>query len=141
MGHALPVREDKAGSSRGQTCETPSKGQGERQGQGQGQGFKYNTDANASGGKPPDLQDSVFALGVPMLTAAGVSDRNSRSMLAMLCKQNGAAKVVDALQRCATEKPIQPVPWLQAALKPRGAGKQDLSRVNYREGVTEDGAV
>lgn len=83
---------------------------------------KPNSEANASGGKPPDAKDLVFALGVPLLTSAAVSERNARSMLAALCKANGDEKVVDALQRCATEKPIQPVPWLQAALRSKASG-------------------
>lgn len=73
----------------------------------------YGTGAQA----PPDPADSIFALGVPMLTAAGVSERNSRSMLGLMRKTHGDTAVVGALQRCAEEKPLQPVAWLQAALK------------------------
>ena len=74
--------------------------------------------ANATGAQaPPDPADSIFALGVPMLTAAGVSERNSRSMLGLMRKTHGDTAVVGALQRCAEEKPLQPVAWLQAALK------------------------
>jgi len=68
-------------------------------------------------GAPPDPADVIFGLGLPLLTAAGVSDRNARSMLGMQRKQHGDQAVIEALQRCATEKPMQPVPWLQAALK------------------------
>ena len=74
--------------------------------------------ANATGAQaPPDPADSIFALGVPMLTAAGVSERNSRSMLGLMRKTHGDTAVVGALQRCAEERPLQPVAWLQAALK------------------------
>lgn len=68
-------------------------------------------------GSPPEDADTIFALGVPLLTAAGVSDRNARSMLGLQRKQHGDVAVVEALQRCAVEKPLQPVAWLQAALK------------------------
>jgi len=61
--------------------------------------------------------DMVFGLGVPLLTSAGVTDRNARSMLGLQRKTHGDLAVIDALQRCAEERPLQPVPWLQAALK------------------------
>lgn len=71
---------------------------------------------SGSAGAPPDSADLIFSLGVPLLTAAGVSDRNARSMLGAQRKQHGDAAVIDALQRCAAQKPLQPVSWLQAAL-------------------------
>ena len=82
-------------------------------------------------GAPPSPADVIFALGVPLLTAAGVTDRNARSMLGVQRKQHGDAAVVDALQRCAVEKPIQPVPWLQATLKAKQAP-------NKRQAVEDD---
>jgi uncharacterized protein YdaU (DUF1376 family) len=85
----------------------------------------HSSDADASGaGAPPDTADVIFGLGVPLLTAANVSDRNARSMLGMFRKQHGDAAVIDALQRCASEKPMQPVPWLQAALKAKPPGSK-----------------
>lgn len=77
-----------------------------------------DSEADASGaGAPPDAADIIFGLGVPLLTAASVLEKNARSMLGMFRKQHGDAAVIDALQRCAQEKPMQPVPWLQALLK------------------------
>lgn len=58
----------------------------------------------------------VFASGVPLLTAAGVAERNARSFLAAQCKAHGEASVRAALGRCAAERPIEPVPWLVASL-------------------------
>ena len=76
------------------------------------------SEANASGaGAPADTADTIFALGVPLLTAAAVSERNARSMLGRLRKDHGDDAVIGALQRCASERPLQPVPWIQAALK------------------------
>lgn len=71
---------------------------------------------------PPEPADVIFGLGLPLLTAANVSDRNARSMLGLMRKTHGDAAVIRALQRCATEKPLQPVAWLQAALKAPGGG-------------------
>jgi hypothetical protein len=71
---------------------------------------------------PPDPADVIFGLGLPLLTATGVSDRNTRSMLGLMRKTHGDTAVIRALQRCATEKPLQAVAWLQAALKAPGGG-------------------
>ena len=92
---------------------TASKGQG----QGQGYSVPEGTDAvPASPAPPPTPKDRVFAFGVPMLTAAGVADKNARSMLAGLCKRHGDEAVADAIDRCAQQQAIEPVSWLQAAL-------------------------
>jgi hypothetical protein len=64
----------------------------------------------------PTAQDQVYAIGVTLLTAADVSDRNARSFLAAQVKAFGAPRVLQALQACAAERPIQPVPWIVTAL-------------------------
>lgn len=66
---------------------------------------------------PPSLQDQVYAIGIVLLTSADVTDKNARSFLAMQCKTHGAERVVEALNACAAEKPVQPVPWLVECLK------------------------
>lgn len=68
----------------------------------------------------PTDRDMVFANGVTLLTAAGVRESNARSFLAAQCKAHGDTAVRMALDRCAAERPVQPVPWLQAALKVAG---------------------
>jgi uncharacterized protein YdaU (DUF1376 family) len=68
-------------------------------------------------GAPPAPADVIFARGVPLLCAAGVSDRNARSMLGLMRKTHGDTAVIGAVQRCAEERPLEPVAWLQAALK------------------------
>lgn len=108
---------------------------------------QIHSEAIASGGpppNPPDASDQIFALGPPLLTAAGVTDKNARSMLGLMRKTHGDDALLRALGRMAVEKPIQPVPWLQAALGPRPAstGKHTgFEAKNYREGVTEDGRI
>lgn len=103
------------------------------------------SEPNGSGAKaPPTDRESVFAVGVTLLTAAGVTDSNARSFLAQQSKAHGEALVLDALNRCAAEGPIQPIPWLVAALKskPSRASKHSgFESKNYREGVTEDGHI
>lgn len=102
------------------------------------------SEANASGAKapPPSPRDMVFALGVPLLTAAGVKESNARSFLAAQSKAHGDAALAAALEQCAVEKPIQPVPWLQTHLKPKASGRHTgFAAKDYREGVTEDGSI
>lgn len=79
---------------------------------------KEHSEPNGSGaGAPPDSADVIFGLGVPLLTAANVADKSARSMLGLMRKTHSDEAVIEALQRCAAEKPMQPVSWLQAALK------------------------
>ena len=95
--------------------------------------------------EPASLKDVVFGLGVPLLTGAAVSEKNARSFLAMNAKHHGDQAVVDALNRCAKEQPVEPVSWLQAALGPIKPGAAKASKhsgfesKNYHEGVTADG--
>lgn len=58
-------------------------------------------------------------------------------MLGLLCKRHGAQAVADAIARCAAERPLEPVAWLQAALKttkpaPKG-GTEPAWRTAERE--------
>ncbi len=100
-----------------------------------------HSEAKASGaGSAPDSADQVFGLGVALMTANGVTDRQARSTLGLLRKQHGDGAVIAALERCAIEKPLQPVSWLVAAMTPktRHAG---FEAKNYREGVAADGSL
>lgn len=94
---------------------------------------------------PPSDRDLVFANGVAQLTAAGITDRNARSFLAAQCKAHGERAVRLALDRCAAERPIQPIPWLQADLAKLGGGAKGrhtgFETMNYREGITADGSL
>jgi uncharacterized protein YdaU (DUF1376 family) len=76
-----------------------------------------NSVTTVTGGEPPTDRDLMFSNGVPLLTAAGVAEKHARSMLAGLAKAHGDAAVVQALNDCAAAKPVQPVSWLQAALR------------------------
>lgn len=77
----------------------------------------YSVTDVTGGSPPPTDRDVIFHNGVPLLTAAGVSEKNARSMLAGLAKAHGEAAVVQALSECAAFNPVQPVSWLQAALR------------------------
>ena len=107
-----------------------------REGEGEGEGEEITlSEANASGvaKTPPTPRDMVFANGVTLLTAAGVSDKNARSFLAAQCKTHGDEVVLQALTACAEESPIQPVPWLQAALKSAPSVKKGSAAQSFRE--------
>jgi hypothetical protein len=98
--------------------------------------------ANA-GGEPPSVREQVFANGVALLTAADVSEKNARSMLAMLCKKHGEQGVLDAIAATARDHPGEPVSWLQALLAgkpPRAGNHAGFGSKNYREGVEADGS-
>lgn len=119
---------------------------GRRNGEGEGEGDSLS-EANASGadapppapepippkppGSPPapgpdpsaapvDPREAIFAIGLPLLTQAGVSDKNARSFLGFLRKHNHDDAVLDALRRCGAEKALQPVEFLQGCLRTKG---------------------
>jgi hypothetical protein len=92
------------------------------------------SEASASDGAPSlpapapptaiDLKDAVFATGVRILTAAGLSDRNARTMLGRWRKQCrdrgvGDGVVLDALSAAETQRPSDPVAWITAAIGAR----------------------
>jgi len=95
---------------------------------------KSNSVPIGTGDKPPTDRDIVFANGVPLLTVAGVAEKNARSMLAGLCKSHGEGAVASVLADCARCRPIEPVAWIQAALKgiPGGGGKQSALEARNR---------
>lgn len=81
-----------------------------------------NSEANASGGKPPTVTDPneiIFGYGVPLLTNAGTPEKQARSFLGGLRKEHGDAALIDKLRDCIKAKPLQPVEWLAAALPPK----------------------
>lgn len=100
---------------------------------------------NGTGGKPPRVTDPdeiIFGYGVPLLTAAGNSDRASRSFLGGLRKNHGDDAVIAVLRECIRAKPLQPLEWLAAALPPSGGSKkpgrvpvaEDFDAVDYGSG-------
>jgi hypothetical protein len=78
---------------------------------------------DVTGDKSPTDRDLLFATGVPLLTAAGVSDKNARSMLAGLAKKHGDSIVADAIRQTAVDRPVEPVSWLQSLMPTATNGK------------------
>lgn len=79
-----------------------------------------------------------------MLTAANVTERNARSMLGLMRKTHGDEAVIDAVQRCADERALDPVAFLQGVLraKTKANGKHaGFSAKNYHEGIEADGSL
>ena len=82
---------------------------------------KSNTVAKATGDKSPVSPDEIiFGYGVPLLTGAGIVDRQARSFLGGLRKAHGDEAVVNALRDCIRAKPLQPLEWLAKVLPPEG---------------------
>jgi hypothetical protein len=109
------------------------------------------SEANASGGEPPAIESAptplspdeiIFGYGLPMLTSAGVVEKQARSFLGGLRKAHGDTALIDKLRECLKAKPLQPLEWLAAALPP-GGGKASrhsgFDKIDYRAGVSADG--
>ena len=70
--------------------------------------------------QPMKPDEIIFGYGVPLLTAAGSSDKQARSFLGGLRKAHGDAALIDKLRACIRAKPLQPLEWMAAALPPGG---------------------
>lgn len=80
-----------------------------------------DSEANASGGKPPMAPDEIiFGYGLSMLVNAGTAEKQARSFLGGLRKAHGDDTLIDRLRDCAKARPLQPLEWLAAALPPVG---------------------
>ncbi len=94
---------------------------------------------NGTGGKPPLTPDEIiFGYGVPMLTTAGIPEKQARSFLGGLRKGHGDESLIDALRECIKVKPLQPLEWLSAALPPKGRRKtkqENFETKNYEGGL------
>jgi hypothetical protein len=91
--------------------------------------------ASAAAAAPPDPKDAIFALGLPLLTQAGVSERNARSFLGFLRKGNRDEEVVDAIRRCAAERASAPVEFLQGCLRTATKGGETAWQRSQRERI------
>lgn len=104
-----------------------------REGEGKEKGF--NSEANASAGKPAlEPAEIIFGYGLPLLTNAGTPEKQARSFLGALRKRPGGdAAVVNAIRDCLREKPLQPLEWLAAALPPAGSEKPKGDTLSYAD--------
>ncbi|MDF3852326.1 YdaU family protein [Achromobacter denitrificans] len=80
---------------------------------------KYSV-PNGTGGTPPEppsAVDQIFALGLPVLIAAGQPEKQARSMLGMFRKSHSDEDIVRAIQQCVDDQAIEPVGYLQRVLR------------------------
>lgn len=67
--------------------------------------------------QPPSAVEKIFALGLPLLIAAGQPEKQARSMLGMFRKGHDDADIVRAIQQCVDDQAIEPVAYLQRVLR------------------------
>lgn len=91
--------------------------------------------ANATGGKPPDPVKELFDLGVAVLVATGMVEKDARSMIGKWRKTKSDGEVLTGLIECRTKAISNPVEWLEKRLQ--GARYVSKSGYEYR-GSIED---
>jgi hypothetical protein len=113
----------------------------------EGKGMEGTSAPTGAGGEPPaemSDKDKIYAYGVPILVNAGNTDKAARSFLAGKVKDHGESVVVAALRDCYREAPIDPLTWLAKRLPMKGSAKPSahagFNKVNYREGINDDGS-
>lgn len=76
--------------------------------------------AKATGAEAPNPVDVVaviFGTGVDLLTAAGSSDRQARSIIGKWRKEHTDGTVLAVLARCQVHRPSDPIEWISGALR------------------------
>lgn len=127
------------------------KAEGRKEGKGKEGKGREGTSAPTGAGdespkdpEPTELtdKDKIFANGVPILVNAGNTDKAARSFLAGKIKEHGEAFVLSALRDCYREAPIDPLTWLAKRLpiKGKASGHRGFDKVNYSEGINDDGS-
>jgi hypothetical protein len=74
------------------------------------------SEANASGAKPPDPLKDLIDLGVSILTDAGSTEKQARSLIGKWRKEHGEEKVLASLLACKTRAIASPVEWITKSL-------------------------
>ncbi len=92
---------------------------------------KDSSVANATGAEPPsDPIKELFDVGVSILTAAGQSEKEARSMVGKWRKAKGEGEVLAALLDCRSRAISNPLEWLQKRFN--GAKWVSASGYEYR---------
>jgi DNA-binding transcriptional regulator YhcF (GntR family) len=91
---------------------------------------KISSEANASGGEPPDPVKELFDLGVSILTTSGSTEKQARSLIGKWRKSKGEAVVLQALLDCRARSISNPVEWLEKRF--HGARYVSASGYEYR---------
>jgi uncharacterized protein YdaU (DUF1376 family) len=76
---------------------------------------KKSSEDKSSGGEPPDPLKELFDVGVSVLTAAGHSERQARSLIGKW-RKHGEEQVLTALIACKTKSISNPVEWITKSL-------------------------
>lgn len=93
------------------------------------------TDAE-SVAKEPDARDRLWSVGLPALQAmTGMPGRPVRTMLGKLLKdaKDDCALVLAILSDAEEVRPIDPIPWLRAAIQSRADGREGVLEKLARE--------
>jgi uncharacterized protein YdaU (DUF1376 family) len=90
----------------------------------------------SSGGKPPDPLKDLIDLGVSILTDAGSTEKQARSLIGKWRKEHGEEKVLAVLLTCKTKAIASPVEWITKSLS-GSSGYVSASGYEYR-GSEED---
>lgn len=106
---------------------------------------KNHSVAEATGDASPpmvsasDFTRRIFGTGVALLAAAGIDDRQARSIIGRWRKGNSDGAVLAVLARAERERPSAPVEWITAAL--RMERKQALGDHNGHERSGRSGSI
>lgn len=114
----------------------PLRSQNQKQGQNQKQ--EHSEDKSSGDKSPMTPTEIAFSYGLPILTTAGTPEKQARSFLAGLLKQD-ENRLVEVLRDCIRANPIQPLEWLaKAMLPPANCPSETRYQKSKREQVARD---
>ena len=96
---------------------------------------------NARPPKVTNPDEIIFGYGVPLLTAAGIGEKQARSFLGGLRKAHGDTAVVDKLRSCVRENPLQPLEWLAKAMPPPATASKPEAEAARRKKTDDEARV
>ena len=92
----------------------------------------------STGGEPPDPIKELFDTGVSLLTAAGQTEKQARSLIGKWRKTSSDGEVLTALIDCRARAVSEPVEWLE---KRFGGQSQWVSASGYRYRGDDDAVL
>jgi uncharacterized protein YdaU (DUF1376 family) len=83
---------------------------------------RLETIPNGMGGAPPSLSERLWTDGLAIVIATGIGERQARGLLGKWRKLSGDAGALALLADAQAQSVSDLVPWMEAAVRKRGAG-------------------
>ncbi|CAB3712877.1 hypothetical protein CEY09_30415 [Achromobacter marplatensis] len=80
--------------------------------------------ADGKPSRPTTAKEQIFARGLPLLTTAGLVEKQARTLLGSFCRDFPEESILAAIQACADEQVLEPVGYMQRVLRSSAPKRQ-----------------